>query len=903
MKNRLRTATSLLLLLSLLGSSSFLAYSTEQTPTPTLAKLTPASVRAVGGQVGPSQTAPGSPCLTPSATDISSAQVQPGSSNSSIPGSVVPAVQSGRASRTGTLPFLKQIQLEVVFSLRNPTEFNQCLKSIMDPQSPNYGNFLNATTLLPYLPTPGEKASITSFLTNAGFTVTPGASPLVLQLSGTVVAAEDAFGVSLGYYQAGGQTFGSSFYAINTDPSLPTAYANLVTGIIGLDNYSTPRPVESPCSGPYCPQGIQVGYSLTNLYSTGDNGLGQTVAIIDEPGDPSIQAAISSFSTQYSLPSIAINLVTPFGTPLTYDPSWATESALDVEAVHSIAPGAGITLLYNQHPTDDLMPLVNYVVTHHLAKIISNSWTYSCVSMPAGVCSDTQLPPSLVFSVDGQLATDVAQGVTILFASGDEGAKPDGSNFGTEFPASDPNVLAVGATNLVLNGCNTMTCTGYGSETGASISGGGYSGYFAEPSWQTSTIGSTASKCTSGHLHSDCRAAPDISMLGFFPGIWVYSTISAVCHTSNTPAWYGCSGTSLATPLWAGFLAIVLQLRIGVGLGNMDPLLYQTANNPGLYSVDFHDITSGNNGYNAGAGWDPVTGWGTPVASNLALTLASLMVTFNTVPATFPLSTTPGTITACSNNFRNGQSGPCPPTFNATANLPTPIAGWQFDHWTSTGGVSCPSSTNNPTACTFTSAGTLTANFKAQVTFTISPALTVIGWGTCAGPGQTSGSNPYETNFGTVSACYVPIGYSVLSWVCSRGLSCAGSSDVTPVSFIAPGTITLNLQSGSISTPAQTNITAIPSNSTPTRGSMFNVSGRLRLVSTGVGVMGKPIVCVFSWSMNIVTVTTQSDGSYICTATAPTTPGPYNVDAFFLGDYSGSPQYLPSKATAMVTIT
>jgi kumamolisin len=782
----------------------------------------------------------------------------------------------------------------------------------MEPQSPNYGNFLNATTLLPYLPTPGEKASISSFLTYAGFTITQGASPLVLQLSGTVAAAEDTFGVSLGYYQAAGQTFGSSFYAINTDPSLPTAYANLVTGIIGLDNYSTPRPVESPCSTPYCPQGIQVGYSFTNLYGIGDNGVGQTVAIVDAPGDPSIQTSINAFSTQYSLASITLTVLTPDGIPSSYDPVWASETAMDVEAVHTVAPGASITLLYGSSTSDDLVSLIDYVASHHLAKIVSNSWVEACLS---GTCSDIQLSLPFVNSIDSRLATDVAQGLTILFASGDQGAKPDPKNnptvFGTEFPASDPNVLAVGATNLVLTECGTSTCTGYGSETGASISGGGYSGHFAEPSWQTSTIGSTSAQCTTGHLHSDCRAVPDVSMLGLNPGLWVYSSSVKACvgGTLDGGGWFGCSGTSLSTPLWAGFLAIVLQLRSGVALGNMDPLLYQTANNPGLYSVDFHDITSGNNnGYNAGVGWDPVTGWGTPVASNLALTLASVTVTFNTVPATFPLSSTPGTITACSNNFHNGQSGPCPPTFNATANLPTPNAGWQFDHWSWTGGVSCASNATTTTACTFTSSGSLTATFRAQVIFTITSSLATIGWGTCAGSGQASGSMPYETNFGTVSACYVPIGYSVLSWVCSEGLSCAGSSDVTPVSFIAPGTITLNLQSGLISSPAQTNITATASNSTPVHGSMFNVTGRLRLVSTGAGIGSEPIECVFSWSTNIVTVTTNQTagalGNYTCTVIAPTTPGPYNVDVFFLGDYThGAPDYLPSKATAMITVT
>jgi hypothetical protein len=78
------------------------------------------------------------------------------------------------------------------------------------------------------------------------------------------------------------------------------------------------------------------------------------------------------------------------------------------------------------------------------------------------------------------------------------------------------------------------------------------------------------------------------------------------------------------------------------------------------------------------------------------------------------------------------------------------------------------------------------------------------------------------------------------------------------------------------------------------------------LTEGGSGVSGEPIVCVFSWSTNIVTVTTQSGanaGAYTCTATAPATAGPYKVDVFFLGDYTSSPQHLPSKATAMITVT
>jgi kumamolisin len=517
----------------------------------------------------------------------------------------------------------------LVLKLRNADQFQKCLDAITDPTSPYYGQFLNATTLEPYLPTPGQRVSIIQYLTRHSFNVTSGPSPLVLNVAGSVNVIQHVFGLKLGIYQ---KNTNSSFYAADSDPKMPQNLAAIVNGITGLDNYTTIRPADqSVCSGPYCPQGIQVGYSLSGLFASGYDGTGQKAAIVDAPGDPSIQTALNTYSTQYGLPQITLDIHYPDGVPLSYNPSWASETAMDVEAVHAVAPRAGIVLLYD---TGDLMNAIDYVATNNLAKIVSNSWTYSC---GFGSCSDTQLPSSTVSSTDNRLAVDAAQGLTILFASGDEGAKPDGSSLGTEFPASDPNVLAIGATNLVLAGCVTNTCTGYGSETGASISGGGYSGHFAEPSWQTSTIGVKSGSCAGGK----CRAVPDVSMFGYSPSFWVYSTVSSgVCSTSSGQAgWFFCAGTSLSTPLWAGFLAVALQMRGGGSFGNIGPKLYGLWNS-GAYSTAFHDITIGsNNGYSASTGWDPVTGWGSPIANVLAANLAQGKVAISLSPTSGGIGT------------------------------------------------------------------------------------------------------------------------------------------------------------------------------------------------------------------------------------------------------------------------
>jgi parallel beta-helix repeat protein len=563
--------------------------------------------------------------------------VQPSSNGESIAGSIVPLVEDGAALQVGSVPSSTTIQLELVFSIKNAQQFQACLASIETPQSPNYRHFLNAKTLAPYLPTPGEKSSVVSFLTHAGLRVSDGASPLVLLLKGTVGTVENTFGVKLGLFEQNS----SRFFASTSNPKLPQNFAQITAGIIGLDNYTIARPAETPCGllglWPDCPQAVQVGYSMDGLYSSGYNGAGVTVAVADVPGDPDPQGAIDTFDSQYGLQSVTLNVLYPDGFPGWYDPGWASETAMDIEAVHSMAPGAGITLLYDF----DLMNAIDYVATNHIASIVSNSWAYG---------PESQLPQSFMSSVDTRLMADAAQGLAILFASGDSGSNPGGS-LGTEFPASDPNVLSVGATDSWFAGCGWTTCSGYGSEDGASISGGGYSGQFAEPSWQTSTVGTEPG-----------RGVPDVSILGNAPEFWVYSTYSDECGTAilgPTAGWFGCTGTSLSTPLWAGFLAVAFQIAGGGSFGNIDPQIYALGSSTS-YSSLFHDIVSGSNGpwpwspYSAGPGWDPVTGWGSPIGDQLAYSLAAAMtIWFITVPTsaydgTFYSNLCPGALSGCS---------------------------------------------------------------------------------------------------------------------------------------------------------------------------------------------------------------------------------------------------------------
>ncbi|MGA2627206.1 MAG: PQQ-binding-like beta-propeller repeat protein [Candidatus Bathyarchaeia archaeon] len=278
-------------------------------------------------------------------------------------------------------------------------------------------------------------------------------------------------------------------------------------------------------------------------------------------------------------------------------------------------------------------------------------------------------------------------------------------------------------------------------------------------------------------------------------------------------------------------------------------------------------------------------------------------IIFHTTPSTFLGASSPGSISACSGTFTDGQSTVCTASFSTTANPPLPSTGWQFDNWTWSGGVACRTSGDMASCSTSAVGGSLTAVYAAQVTFQTNPSSSgaLISWGSCDASGEGDGQSVYSTSYGSTAACYVPSGYTLSNWSCSNGLTCSGSNDPTLVTFNGPGNITLNLKTGSLSNPLSTSLTAFSTPNSTHAGTTFTVSGKLTLTN-GTALGNETIVLVFGWSTNMIPVTTQPNGSYNYTTTAPALAGSYNVDAFFLGDFSGSAQYLPSKATAMITV-
>jgi subtilase family serine protease len=383
----------------------------------------------------------------------------------------------------------------------------------------------------------------------------------------------------------------------------------------------------APC---YSPHELQRAYSLDPLLDKGINGKGQTIIIIDSFGSPTAWSDLKKFDKDYGLPNPpSFKVLAPLGS-VPFDANnpdqsgWAQETSLDVQWSHAMAPGANIILMTSPvsetegvQGLPEFLALEKYALDHHLGKIITQSWsaTENTLFTPAGeeVIQD--------FEAFYKRAAD--EHVSIFASAGDSGSVNQdvaGNNYPfptVGYPASSPWVTAVGGTSLFAD-----TQGNYQSETvwndgPGDATGGGISQYFKEPSYQKHL--SAANQA----LLNGYRGLPDISY-NADPNTAVPVYLGFLGSQSN---YYLFGGTSEGSPQWAGIIADANQYA-GHALGFLNPALYQLGKSGEEHPEVYHDITLGNNsqgsipGYKATVGWDPVTGWGTPVIDKLIEELA-----------------------------------------------------------------------------------------------------------------------------------------------------------------------------------------------------------------------------------------------------------------------------------------
>jgi subtilase family serine protease len=529
-----------------------------------------------------------------------------------------------------------------------------------------------------FSPRAGDVAAVRSWLSSEGFDIVGvPANHLFVTAEGTVGQVEKAFDVHENMYRVDGSALRAPNHD-PVVPAAVAPYISAITGLDGAmtlarPNVDAPPPPPAgtsvgPCSsywgertssafpnpygsGPlpwivcgYRPSQIDSAYGIDRLHAAGLDGRGQTIAITGAFFSPTIRQDVAHFSDRFlgrdGQTLHYHEIAAPGTTRYPKDPaetqSWYIEQALDVEWAHAVAPQARIVYVGAANDARGLDVALNYAVDHHIADVISNSW-----GMP-----EAYAPRGEVKALNAVFQQAAAQGTGVYFASGDDG---DNRNVvGTRsagFPDSSPWVTSVGGTSLAIGSHGQYLWeAGWGTTSvdwshdhwqpaapGPFLygSGGGASHVFAMPGYQAAEV-PQSDAMWNGSLR---RVEPDLSLVADpQTGVTFSQTyVTASGHRRIIDSWIG--GTSLSAPLLSGIIALADQ-HAGMPHGFINPTLYLMRGTGGL-----RDVTGGHDSLavlrnafvgdhivtrlrsierdsslDTAAGWDPVTGLGSPYA-------------------------------------------------------------------------------------------------------------------------------------------------------------------------------------------------------------------------------------------------------------------------------------------------
>jgi subtilase family serine protease len=624
-------------------------------------------------------------------------------------GEVAPWV--AHAEKAGAVEDSKAVRIAVYLTFKNEAELDRLIKAQTTPGSPEYGHFLTPAQFhARFAPDKSDVEAVRASLVKQGLSIGHIAtSGFYIEATGTVGRIKTAFRVDQNYYRFQGRVLRAN----STAPTIAPRFANLISHIggldesgllvhpmhVGVDRLPNPQPavkstskiIQPPTAdfldSPYCSSYwgdhqatvspkpapfaasmpyLNCGYTPAQMQlAYGGNkvsfdGTGITVAIIDAYASPTIVHDANKYFRRHGLPPLTANNFqqnVPDGiynvspTEACGPQGWFTEESLDVEAVHTFAPGANILYVGARNCDDPLFDSLYDTIDNGLADIITNSWSEN---------GEFSSPDEQAVN-NAEYMQAAAEGISVLFASGDDGdlSQINGVASGS-WPGNSPYVTSVGGTTLALKdstgtkqewgwgtyraflgGTVTITSNGTVVKAAAALgdfsfysgSGGGVSFFQTQPAYQARVVPASISTVTFSaagepiSFNRPRRVAPDVAMdadpySGFLMGETFTIASTAVSNggcTAFSKTMEYCEfaegGTSLASPSFAGVLARVDQARQANGLGDIglvNPRLYAVkAGVPGSTTTALVDVippstpTSVLRAYPASAGENP----------------------------------------------------------------------------------------------------------------------------------------------------------------------------------------------------------------------------------------------------------------------------------------------------------
>jgi subtilase family serine protease len=493
-------------------------------------------------------------------------------------------VASQSATRVGSPPADKMMHLVISLPLRNTKQLDALLESIYDPQSPQYRRFLSVAEFTDrFGPSAVDYDEAVAFFEHNGFVTGPrAANRYLVALDGKVSDVERVFHVTMGLYKH--PTEDRNFISPDRSPTFDLDTP--IQEVLGLDDFVLPhnKMVQAKAeasAGGSGPQGNFIGSDIHTAYypAGGLTGSGQSVGLMELEGVNLSDVALFFANNYGAANTVDIELIATDSEPVTCTGSCDDgEQALDIEYTISMAPGLSSVRVYVGSSPEDVL---NAMASDNISKVLSTSWGWRENTTDGGLFSEF-----------------AAQGQTNLTASGDDSTLIASG----PWPEEARNIVAVGGTDL-----HTASPGGpWSNETGWRDSAGGPSvnPHILIERYQLPYINSANGGSTTLRNVPDIAASADTDM--------------EICANGSCAGGWG--GTSFASPIWAGFIALANEEALIEGkpvVGFINPRIYAIGHEAN-YSSLFHDITVGKSGiYNCEPSYDLVTGLGSPQGQSL----------------------------------------------------------------------------------------------------------------------------------------------------------------------------------------------------------------------------------------------------------------------------------------------
>jgi len=527
------------------------------------------------------------------------------------------------------------VAFTVALNMRNTAALEEELLTVSNPKNPQmYGKWWSADRVRDFVaPEKENQKAVQQWLESNGMEVKMYGS--FQKVTGSIRAVEKMLNTKFMTFQ---HTSGKQITRI-FDYTIPENLEDKITMISGLTGFPVTRRgarvATDDTKGKIVPEVIWNLYNIPSYQEV--HWPNSSICLVEFENDRSFtQSDLSKFESQTLLPNVFPNhIVGPY-----YSKFPDTEATLDVQY------GIGIALdtdTWYWTSTGWLYDWASdFLASETVPFVVSMSWGWDETGQcDIGNCNG-MTSQQYVQTVNDQFMQISMRGVTLLAASGDQGAPGDNNAkcdnpsapLSSIFPGASPWIFSIGATTLTDPNpsdpyifkspiCQTTDCSTSKTEIACSYpdslitSGGGFSTFLPRPSYQNDVVNNylrTAVLPPKSDYNSTNRAFPDISALGHNFMVTYFGSNLLV------------DGTSASTPVWAGIITRWNAYRLSKGLpslGFVNPMIYQMYRDQ---PSAFTDITVGNNfctesccveGFYAQPGWDAVTGLGTPVYSQM----------------------------------------------------------------------------------------------------------------------------------------------------------------------------------------------------------------------------------------------------------------------------------------------